>query len=164
MKVPHASFLFGFVLLHALWTGSPAHGQDPPLSGESDEMRIPQEPGWKAPSYRGWELLSIPGLIATYYDLDLDGRLDYQVIRKIIRKGISAKMTIPDAIQSARIDNLTVYISNPVIYFTSKYPLFYCLGVDFRRNCTNIWVDVAEDGLNGNETLYSLSKPQIQDR
>jgi len=74
MKVPHASFLFGLVLIHALWTGSPAHGQDPPFSGESDEVRIPKEPGWMAPSYRGWELLSIPGLIATYYDLDLDGR------------------------------------------------------------------------------------------
>ena len=161
MKVPHASFLFGLVLIHALWTGSPAHGQDPPISGESDEVRIPQEPGWKAPSYRGWELLSIPGLIATYYDLDLDGRLDYQVIRKIIRKGIRAKMTIPDAIQSARIDNLTVYISNPVIYFTSKYPLFYCVGVDFRRNCRNIWIDVSEDGLNGNDTQYNLAQPQI---
>lgn len=164
MKPQSASFLFGLVLIHALWTGSPAQGQYQPFSGESDEVQIPKEPGWKAPSYRGWELLSIPGLIATYYDLDLDGRLDYQVIRKIIRKGISAKMTIPEAIQSARIDNMTVYVSNPVIYFTSKYPLFYCLGVDFRRNCTNIWIDVAEDGLNGNETLYTLSKPQIQVR
>ena len=109
-------------------------------------------------------MVSIPGLIATYYDLDLDGKLDYQVIRKIIRKGSSEKMSIKDAIESARIDHLTVYVSKPVIYFTSKYPLFYCLGVDFRRNCTNIWIDIAEDGLNGNETLYTLSKPQIQVR
>ncbi len=164
MKTQSASFLFGLVLIHALWTGSLAHGQDQPFSGESDEVRIPKEPGWGTPSYRGWELLSIPGLIATYYDLDLDGRLDYQVIRKIIRKGTRSKMTIQEAIQSARIDNLTVYVSNPVIYFTSKYALFYCLGVDFRRNCRNIWVDVSEDGLNGNETLYTLSKPQIQVR
>ena len=71
MKPQSASFLFGLVLIHALWTGSLAHGQDQPFSGESDEVRIPKEPGWKAPSYCGWELLSIPGLIATYYDLDL---------------------------------------------------------------------------------------------
>ena len=150
------------VLVHVMWVNSPAHAQDsfPSLSQQSDEVQIPKEPGWRDPSYRGWELLSIPGLIATYYDLDLDGKLDYQVIRKIIRKGSSEKMTIQDAIQSARIDNLTVYVSKPVIYFTIKYPLFYCMGVDFRRNCTNIWIDVAEDGLNGNETLYTLSKPR----
>ena len=146
-----------------MWIKSPVHAQGPfsPKSQKSDKVQIPKEPGWKDPSYRGWELVSIPGLIATYYDLNLDGKLDYQVIRKIIRKGSSDKMTIQDAIQSARIDNLTVYVSKPVIYFTSKYPLFYCLGVDYRHNCTNIWIDIAEDGLNGNETLYTLSKPQI---
>jgi hypothetical protein len=162
MKACTVRFLFGMVLIHMMWVNSPAHAQDsfPSLSQQSDEVQIPKEPGWRDPSYRGWELLSIPGLIATYYDLDLDGKLDYQVIRKIIRKGSSDKMTIQDAIQSARIDNLTVYVSKPVIYFTTKYPLFYCMGVDFRRNCTNIWIDVAEDGLNGNETLYTLSKPR----
>lgn len=164
MKARSISFLFGMVLVHMMWIKSPAHAQGsfPSLSSpNSDEVQIPKEPGWRDPSYRGWELLSIPGLIATYYDLDLDGKLDYQVIRKIIRKGSSEKMTIQDAIQSARIDNLTVYVSNPVIYFTTKYPLFYCMGVDFRRNCRNIWIDVAEDGLNGNETLYTLSKPNV---
>lgn len=163
MKAQSARFFTGLVLILVLGTGNPAHGQHPfsSLPGNSDEVQIPREPGWKDPSYRGWELLGIPGLIATYYDLDLDGKLDYQVIRKIIRKGAREKMTIQDAIQSARIDNLTVYISNPVIYFTSKYPLFYCLGVDFRRNCRHIWIDVAEDGLNGNETQYTLSQPQI---
>ncbi len=166
MKAHSVSFLLGMVLIHMMWIQSLAYAQSPfpPLSQKSDEVQIPKEPGWKDPSYRGWELLGIPGLIATYYDLDLDGTLDYQVIRKIIRKGSSEKMTIQDAIQSARIDHLTVYISNPVIYFTSKYPLFYCMGVDFRRNCRNIWIDVTEDGLNGNETLYTLSKPQIQVR
>ncbi len=163
MKALSASFFAGLVLILALGTGNPVHGQHsfPSLSQNSDEVQIPKEPGWNAPSYRGWELLSIPGLIATYYDLDLDGQLDYQVIRKIIRKGTRSKMTIPDAIQSARIDNLTVYVSNPVIYFTTKYPLFYCVGVDFRRNCRNIWIDVSEDGLNGNETQYNLAQPQI---
>lgn len=121
---------------------------------------IPKEPGWKDPTYRGWELLSVPGLIATFYDLDMDGTLDYQVIRKIIRKASSEELTIKEAIQNARIDNLSVYISYPVIYFTSKYPLFYCLGVDYRKNCLNIWVDIAEDGLNGNETKYTLSDPK----
>ena len=148
------------VMALALWMVHPALAQEPAHTTDSWRL-IPQEPGWNDPSYRGWELLGIPGLIATYYDLDLDGRLDYQVIRKIIRKGSSEKLTVQDSIKSARIDNLTVYISNPVIYFTSKYPLFYCLGVDYRRNCRNIWIDVTEDGLNGNETLYTLSKPQI---
>ena len=162
MKAYTVRFLFGMVWVHMMWINSPALAQDsfPSFPQQSNEVQIPKEPGWRDPSYRGWELLSIPGLIATYYDLDLDGKLDYQVIRKIIRKGSSDKMTIQDAIQSARIDNLTVYVSKPVIYFTSKYPLFYCMGVDFRRNCTNIWIDVAEDGLNGNETLYTLSKPR----
>ncbi|NIQ01824.1 MAG: hypothetical protein GWM98_16645 [Nitrospinaceae bacterium] len=152
-------WLAGFVIHILMWTGYPAFGQERPPSPPS-EVKIPKEPGWNSPAYRGWELLSIPGLIATYYDLDLDGKLDYQVIRKIIRKGTSDKTTIKQAIESARIDNLTVYVSKPIIYFTSKYPLFYCLGVDFRRNCRNIWIDVQEDGLNGNETLYTLSIPK----
>ena len=162
MKTRSVGFLLGVVLVHVIWIKSSAHAQSsfPPSSQQSGEVQIPKEPGWNDPSYRGWELLSIPGLIATYYDLNLDGELDYQVIRKIIRKGDSDKMSIQEAIQSARIDNLTVYVSKPVIYFTTKYPLFYCMGVDFRRNCTNIWIDVAEDGLNGNETLYTLSKPR----
>ena len=122
---------------------------------------LPKEPGWHAPEYRGWELMSVTGLIATFYDLDLDGKLDYQVIRKIIRQAPRDGTSIQEAIASARIDNLSVYVSYPVIYYTSKYPLFYCLGVDFRRNCTNIWVDIAEDGLNGNETMYTLSQPQL---
>ena len=166
MKALSISFLLGMILTHMVWVNNPAHAQDsfPFVTPKSDEVQIPKEPGWGQPSYRGWELVSIPGLVATYYDLDLDGKLDYQVIRKIIRKGSSEKMTIQDAIESARIDHLTVFFSKPVIYFTSKYPLFYCLGVDFRRNCTNIWIDIAEDGLNGNETLYTLSKPQIQVR
>lgn len=132
-------------------------GADPMPSQE--DIQIPQEPGWNAPEYRGWELLSVTGLIATFYDLDLDGKLDYQVIRKIIRKTPKHGTSIKQAIESARIDNLTVYVSYPVIYFTSKYPMFYCLGVDLRRNCVNIWVDVEEDGLNGNETMYTLSAP-----
>lgn len=163
MKISSAGCLTGLVLFFVLGTGNPAFSQQsfPSFAGNSSEVPIPKEPGWNASSYRGWELVSVPGLIATFYDLDLDGQLDYQVIRKIIRKGASEKMTVQEAIQSARIDNLTVYVSNPVIYFTSKYPLFYCLGVDFRRNCRSIWIDIAEDGLNGNETQYNLSQPKI---
>lgn len=119
---------------------------------------IPKEPGWKDPGYRGWELLSITGLIATYYDLDLDGKLDYQVVRKIIRKTASEELSIKEAVKLAQFDGMAIYVSYPVIYFTNKNPLFYCLGVDFRKNCENIWIDVAEDGLNGNETKYTLSR------
>ena len=146
------------ILLTCLLCFAGISGADPVPSQDNP---IPKEPGWKAPEYRGWELWSVPGLITTFYDLDLDGKLDYQVIRKIIRKIPRDGTSIKQAIDSARIDNLTVYVSHPVIYFTSKYPLFYCLGVDFRRNCYNIWVDIAEDGLNGNETMYTLSKPQL---
>ncbi len=121
---------------------------------------IPKEPGWKAPSYRGWELQSVPGLISTYYDLDLDGTLDYMVIRKIMRKVFSAETNMEQAIDIARYDKLAVYFSTPLIYYTNRNPLFYCLGVDYRKNCEDIWVDVAEDGLNGNEERYSLSTPQ----
>ena len=86
MKSRSVRFFLGMVLIHMMWIKSPAHAQGPSLSQKSDEVQIPKEPGWADPSYRGWELVSIPGLIATFYDLDLDGRLDYQVIRKIIRK------------------------------------------------------------------------------
>ena len=120
---------------------------------------IPKEPGWRDPAYRGWEVLSIPGLISTYYDLDLDGKLDYMVTRKIARKVSSEEIDMAQAIELAEYDHQAVYFSNPVIYFASKYPLFYCKGLDYRKNCRNIWVDISEDGLNGNEEVYNLGSP-----
>ena len=80
---------------------------------------IPREPGWKDPAYRGWEVLSIPGLISTYYDLDLDGKLDYMVTRKISRKASSEEIDMDRAIELAQYDQQAVYFSNPVIYFAS---------------------------------------------
>ena len=81
------------------------------------------------------------------------------VIRRIIKKAEAVEMTVEKAIEIAKVDKLSVYFSHPVVYFTNGNPLFYCLGIDFRRNCRNMWVDVAEDGLNGNEDLYTLSTP-----
>lgn len=124
---------------------------------QKDSTQIPKEPGWNAPSYRGWELVTMTGLISTYYDLDLDGELDYMVTRKIIKKTKADGMTVEKAIEIAKVDNLSVYFSHPVVYFANAAPLFYCLGLDPRRNCRNIWIDIAEDGLNGNEELYTLS-------
>jgi len=135
---------------------SPAFGNQKP--GESN---IPKEPGWKDPSYRGWEIMSITGLISTYYDLDLDGKLDYMVIRKILQKATAENTDIEKAIAIAKHEGMSVYFSHPIIYFTHRHPLFYCKGVDYRRNCQDIWVDIAEDGLNGNEELYTLSTPNI---
>jgi hypothetical protein len=136
-----------------------------PVLGQDDidlsNQDIPKEPGWNHPSYRGWESLSIPGLISTFYDLDRDGKLDYMVIRKVIRKASAEETTIEQAIDIAKFDNLSVYFSHPVVFFANRNPLFYCKGVDSRRNCNNIWVDIAEDGLNGNEELYTLSTPSL---
>ena len=145
--------LFGLTEVRVL-----ASSQDENL----EELDIPKEPGWNHPSYRGWESLSLPGLIATYYDLDLDRELDYMVIRKVIRKASAEETTIEKAIEIAKFDDLSVFFSHPVVYFTNRNPLFYCKGVDHRRNCRgDIWVDIAEDGLNGNEELYSLSTPSL---
>jgi len=140
-----------------------------PVRGQSNDepeidlsnLGIPKEPGWAYPSYRGWESLSVPGLISTYYDLDLDGKLDYMVIRKVIRKASAEETTIEQAIEIAQFDNLSVYFSHPVVFFTNRNPLFYCKGMDSRRNCKDMWVDIAEDGLNGNEKLYSLATPSM---
>ncbi len=134
-------------------------GQGPALANGEQAVVIPKEPGWNDPSYRGWEIMSITGLISTYYDLDLDGKLDYMVIRKIIQKATAETTSIEQAIAIAKSQEMSVYFSNPVIYFTNRNPLFYCKGVDYRRNCSDIWVDIEEDGLNGNEELYSLSTP-----
>ncbi|MBI4388685.1 MAG: hypothetical protein HY580_00770 [Nitrospinae bacterium] len=153
--------VFSWVLcvqLGVLTLAAYCFAQDAPQ--KSPDSPIPREPGWNDPSYRGWELMSINGLVSTYYDLDLDGNLDYMVIRKIMRNAPAEETTVEQAIEMARRDKLSVYISHPVIYFTNKYPLFYCLGVDYRRNCQNIWVDIEEDGLNGNEVLYTLSAPK----
>lgn len=129
------------------------------IAPNDKSVAIPKEPGWNSPTYRGWELMGINGLISTYYDLDLNGKLDYMVIRKILRQSPADKTSVEQVVEIAKRENLGVYISHPTIYFTVKYPLFYCLGVDYRRNCRDIWVDISEDGLNGNETMYTLSSP-----
>ena len=145
--------LFGLTEVRVL-----ASSQDENL----EELDIPKEPGWNHPSYRGWESISLPGLIATFYDLDLDRELDYMVIRKVIRKASAEETTIEKAIEIAKFDDLSIFFSHPVVYFTNRNPLFYCKGVDHRRNCRGqIWVDIAEDGLNGNEELYTLSTPSL---
>ena len=127
-----------------------------------EKLDIPKEPGWNHPSYRGWESISLPGLIATFYDLDLDRELDYMVIRKVIRKASAEETTIEKAIEIAKFDDLSVFFSHPVVYFTNGNPLYYCKGVDHRGNCRgDMWVDIAEDGLNGNEELNSLSAPSL---
>ena len=136
-------------------------GQNPALAAGEKEAAIPKEPCWKDPSYRGWEIMNITGLISTYYDLDLDGKLDYMVIRKIVQKATAESTTIEQAIAIAKSQEMSVYFSHPVIYFTNRNPLFYCKGVDYRRNCNDIWVDIEEDGLNGNEELYTLSTPKL---
>lgn len=151
------------VLLLAGWSAAQTANPVPPPSNKEagDPSQIPKEPGWKHPAYRGWEVISIPGLIATYYDLDLDGQLDYAVIRKVIRKAAAEELTIQEAIRIARFDHMALYVSHPIMYFTNRHPLFYCRGLDFRKNCQNIWVDIGEDGLNGNETLYTLTQPAL---
>ncbi|MFQ5449856.1 MAG: hypothetical protein ACE5E9_04470 [Nitrospinaceae bacterium] len=157
-------FLVAICYIQAAVVAGPSNGQSlknsSPRNGEKS-FSIPKEPGWNDPSYRGWEVMSINGLISTYYDLDLDGELDYMVIRKIQRKAAREEVSIEQAIAIAKHDGLSVYFSHPVIYFTNRHPLFYCLGVDFRRNCRDIWVDISEDGLNGNEQLYTLSTPSL---
>ena len=112
-------------------------GHDSAIGVVEQEVKIPKEPGWKDPTYRGWEIMSITGLISTYYDLDLDGKLDYMVIRKIIQKATAESTTIDQAIAIAKSQEMSVYFSHPVIYFTKRYPLFYCKGVDYRRNCND---------------------------
>jgi hypothetical protein len=82
------------------------------------------------------------------------------VTRKIIRKASAEETEMAQAIEIAQFDGLAVYFSNPVIYFANKNPLFYCLGLDYRKNCSNIWIDISEDGLNGNEERYDLSTPR----
>ncbi|GJL79409.1 MAG: hypothetical protein NPINA01_23980 [Nitrospinaceae bacterium] len=147
-----------FIPVEAL-KAQPGASQNP--ASQRERVDIPKEPGWKDPSYRGWEVMSIPGLISTYYDLDLDGKLDYMVIRKILQKATAESTDIDQAIAIAKHEGMSVYFSHPIIYFTHRHPLFYCMGVDYRRNCRDIWVDIAEDGLNGNEELYTLSTPSI---
>ena len=154
--------LTGFILMSILASRPGfASDQNKGSQGNKSPAEIPKEPGWKHPSYRGWESLSVPGLVATFYDLDLDRQLDYMVIRKVIRKASAEETTIEKAIEIAKFDSLSVFFSHPVVYFKNRNPLFYCLWVDYRRNCQDIWVDIAEDGLNGNEELYTLSTPSL---
>ena len=85
--------------------------------------------------------------------------IDVQVIGS--NGGNLGTLPLNKAIEIAKFDNLSVYFSHPVVFFANRNPLFYCKGVDSRRNCNNRWVDIAEDGLNGNEELYMLSTPSL---
>ena len=73
MRVAQTMILVFFVHAHFLIFVFESEGQS--ISKEylvqtSTLDDIPKEPGWRDPAYRGWEVLSIPGLISTYYDLD----------------------------------------------------------------------------------------------
>ena len=160
MRVTKVVVLFFFIQVYFLAFAFESRAEN--ASKEHSQSKstiddIPKEPGWKDSSYRGWEVLSIPGLISTYYDLDLDGKLDYMVTRKILRKAAAEETDMVQAIELAQFDGHAIYFSNPIIYFTNKHPLFYCMGLDYRKNCRNIWIDISEDGLNGNEEIYTLS-------
>jgi len=162
MRIVQTVVLVFFIQAHFLMLIVESNAQNVPKEYSQDKITaddIPKEPGWKDPAYRGWEVLSIPGLISTYYDLDLDGKLDYMVTRKISHKAAAEEIDMAQAIDLAQYDNLAVYFSNPIIYFANKYPLFYCIGLDYRKNCRSIWIDISEDGLNGNEEAYTLSSP-----
>ena len=85
MAVSIGRVILGIAFLHGLLlvpvTVSLAQPSYPgSLEKSRDNPSIPKEPGWGDPSYRGWELWSVPGLIATYYDLDLDSNLDFMVL------------------------------------------------------------------------------------
>ena len=84
---------------------------------------------------------------------------------KGVSEGFERKLEINGVGYRAKLSGekleLSLGFSHPVVYFTNRNPLFYCLGVDYRRNCRDIWVDIAEDGLNGNEELYTLSTPSL---
>jgi hypothetical protein len=100
-------------------------GQDDPALSN---LGIPKEPGWSHPSYRGWESLSVPGLISTFYDLDRDGNLDYMVIRKVIRKASAEETTIEQAIEIAKFDNQSVFFFAPDGFFHQSQPTFLLQG------------------------------------
>ena len=98
-----------FILMSIL-ASSPGFALDQGgLKETNSAVEIPKEPGWNHPSYRGWESLSVPGLVATFYDLDLDRQLDYMVIRKVIRKASAEETTIEKAIEIAKFDSLSVF-------------------------------------------------------
>ena len=120
MKSPFLPvWMVAFVLLTVLVSSLVlAAGESAVLKKSDSLIEIPKEPGWNHPSYRGWESMSVPGLVATYYDLDLDSQLDYMVIRKVIRKASAEETTIAKAIEIAKFDDLSIFFSHPVVYLS----------------------------------------------
>ncbi|MEK6576544.1 MAG: hypothetical protein AAB014_03190, partial [Nitrospirota bacterium] len=129
----------------------------------SDIPAIPEEPGPNDPSYTGWDTVYSLPLIKVDYDLDNDGKVDFSVVRTVIRMFYYDELSV-DLVNE--IGNTYYYAKvfprMDAVYVTNPNGLFYYIDLDEDGKCDIMWEDREEDGLNGNEILYDSPSGMFQ--
>lgn len=157
--------LVGLTVSHGLARGDPTPNERDTLDVRreivdegltaSDLPAIPEEPGPNDPSYIGWNTVYSLPLIKVDYDLDNDGKVDYSVVRMVIRAFYYDELSV-DTVNE--IGNTYYYAKvfprMDMVYVTQHCGLFYYIDLDEDGKYDIMWEDREEDGLNGNEILY----------
>ena len=138
-----------------------AIGKNSALKKPSIGVEIPKEPGWSHPSYRGWESMSVPGLVATYYDLDLDRELDYMVIRKVIRKASAEETTIEKAIEVAKFDGVEFALIPEKTF--SRLDLLFGLEYSGLKDTSVLLESMLKHIYNFDSLIESLPDSELED-
>lgn len=158
--------LVGLSITGGLARGDPTEGLKYLSNQEltaSDLPAIPGEPGPNDPSYTGWNTVYSLPLIRVDYDLDNDGKVDYSVVRTVIR------MFYYDELSADLVNEIgnTYYYAKvfprmDAVYVTNPNGLFYYIDLDEDGKYDIMWEDREEDGLNGNEILYDSPSGMFQ--
>lgn len=158
MTIVGLVILAGLVISGGLARGDPTENSGYPSKEgltASDLPAIPEEPGLNDPTYIGWNTVYSLPLIKIDYDLDNDGKVDYSVVKMVIRSFYYDEFSV-DTVNEIGNEYYfaEVFPNLDAVYVVKPHALFYYIDLDEDGRYDIMWEDKEEDGLNGNEILY----------
>ena len=106
----------------------------------------------------GWDLTAT-GLVAIYYRHQ--GLLpDHVTFHRIVQQGFESgsmdelRLSFGPTVTILQADTTTETL--PYVYVIVSQPLYYGTAIDSLGLARDIWIDIEEDGLNGNEQKARL--------
>lgn len=101
-----------------------------------------------------WDLMP-SGLFLVGYDLNGDGRAGYFTLRPVIASFYSSKgiAFVRQSYPGSPVFDVQ-YGTDTFYYVVGEHPLMYAVDVDGDGIWDLVYKDVAQDGINGNETFY----------
>jgi hypothetical protein len=101
-----------------------------------------------------WDLLNT-GMLFVHYDTNGDGKADYRTVRIVARSNFSgSSVSTMEAYYPDYLIFTVRYPNSNYYYIVEKEPVLYAIDSDEDGTWDNIYKDVSEDGVNGNEILH----------